>query len=82
MDKALLRQICLQVCNIIRCMFLRRWRCLAYAVHYGLKSVGEVITIQQGRFVERPSEIYVQVETSMNVLVSGGVKIIARGQFF
>lgn len=57
----------------------------AYLVHHGLAAPGRVLTIRQGRFVHRPSEIRVRVEgppeAPARVLVGGEVAMAARGVF-
>jgi trans-2,3-dihydro-3-hydroxyanthranilate isomerase len=42
--------------------------------------VDEVITLKQGRFVGRPSRITVQANAAGEMLVSGGVVVLARGR--
>jgi PhzF family phenazine biosynthesis protein len=55
-----------------------------YLVKHNLAQYNETMTIKQGRFVGRPSEISVMVEhydeLGMSVLVSGDVCIFACGQ--
>lgn len=57
----------------------------AYLVRHGLAEPGRPLTIRQGRFVHRPSEIRVRVEgppeAPERVLVGGEVAMAARGVF-
>jgi trans-2,3-dihydro-3-hydroxyanthranilate isomerase len=52
----------------------------AYLLQHGAATAGEVITLKQGRFVGRPSKITVQANAAGEILVSGGVVVLARGQ--
>jgi PhzF family phenazine biosynthesis protein len=58
----------------------------AYLVRHGLESpTGAEITLHQGRFVGRPSQIRIQVEATGDeitaVRVTGDVRMVARGVF-
>lgn len=53
----------------------------AYLLHHGAAKANEVITLRQGRFAGRPSRITVQANAAGEMLVSGGVVVLARGQF-
>jgi PhzF family phenazine biosynthesis protein len=63
----------------------------AYLVRHGLASPNEEITLHQGRFLGRPSEIRVQIEGAAGdagdageiaaVYVTGDVRMVARGVF-
>ncbi|MGE5334066.1 MAG: PhzF family phenazine biosynthesis protein [Nitrososphaerota archaeon] len=58
----------------------------AYLVRHGLASPdGATITLRQGRFVGRPSQIRVQVESAGSevtaVRVTGDIRMVARGSF-
>ncbi len=53
---------------------------IAYLVHQGKKRVGEIITLEQGRFVGRPSHIRGQVDAQGDVLISGEVVLFASGE--
>jgi trans-2,3-dihydro-3-hydroxyanthranilate isomerase len=57
----------------------------AYLVKYGTSRVNQEIVLSQGRFVGRPSLLYVTVKAKSNntlaVLVAGDVRPIASGQF-
>jgi len=57
----------------------------AYLVRHGLAAPDRELTIRQGRFVQRPSEIRVRVEgppeAPARVLVGGDVAMTARGVF-
>jgi trans-2,3-dihydro-3-hydroxyanthranilate isomerase len=53
----------------------------AYLLQHGAASAGDVITLKQGRFVGRPSKITVQANAAGEIMVSGGVVVLARGQF-
>ncbi|MCK9240238.1 PhzF family phenazine biosynthesis protein [Desulfocurvus sp.] len=57
----------------------------AYLVRHGLARPGQELTIRQGRFVHRPSEIRVCVQgparAPERVLVAGDVVMAARGAF-
>lgn len=57
----------------------------AYLVRQGLASPGTEITVYQGRFLGRPSQIRVQVDVVNGkiaaVRVSGDVRMVARGIF-
>lgn len=52
----------------------------AYLVRHGAAATGEVIMLNQGRFVGRPSQIAVQTSAASDVLVSGDVVVVARGE--
>lgn len=57
----------------------------AYLVRHGLAAPGTEITVRQGRFLGRPSQIRVQVDSTdgeiVTVRVSGDVRMVARGVF-
>ncbi|HKT39023.1 MAG TPA: PhzF family phenazine biosynthesis protein [Ktedonobacterales bacterium] len=60
----------------------------AYLVRHGLASTGAEITLQQGRFLGRPSQMRVRVEGADGdareiaaVYVTGDVRMVARGVF-
>ncbi|WP_411885761.1 PhzF family phenazine biosynthesis protein [Polaromonas sp. YR568] len=53
----------------------------AYLLQHGAAAAGDVITLKQGRFVGRPSKITVQANAAGETMVSGGVVMLARGQF-
>jgi len=53
----------------------------AYLLQHGAASAGDVITLKQGRFAGRPSKITVQADAAGDIMVSGGVVVLARGQF-
>jgi trans-2,3-dihydro-3-hydroxyanthranilate isomerase len=53
----------------------------AYLLQHGAAAPGDVITLKQGRFVGRPSKITVQANGAGEIMVSGGVVVLARGQF-
>lgn len=60
----------------------------AYLVRHGLASAGAEITLQQGRFLGRPSQMRVRVEGADGdageiaaVYVTGDVRMVARGVF-
>jgi predicted PhzF superfamily epimerase YddE/YHI9 len=63
----------------------------AYLVRHGLASPSEEITLNQGRFLGRPSELRVRVEGAAGdagnageiaaVYVTGDVRMVARGVF-
>lgn len=54
-------------------------------VHFGLAAAGERIVIHQGRFVDRPSQMLVEVRGEAgqigDILLSGSVCMIAEGRF-
>jgi trans-2,3-dihydro-3-hydroxyanthranilate isomerase len=52
----------------------------AYLVRHGLAEAEREIILGQGRFVGRPSEMRLSVEAD-GVLLSGEVRMIARGEF-
>lgn len=52
----------------------------AYLLHHGAAKAGEVITIKQGRFAGRPSRITVEANAAGEMLVSGGVVVLAHGR--
>ena len=52
----------------------------AYLAQHGAAAPGELITLKQGRFVGRPSKITVQANAAGDIMVSGGVVVLARGQ--
>jgi len=49
-------------------------------MQHGAAAAGELITLKQGRFLGRPSRIMVQRDASGDIMVSGGVVVLARGQ--
>ena len=51
----------------------------AYLIKYGLAQANETIIIQQGSFVNRPSEIQV-IEKDTNIYVSGDVCMVGSGK--
>ena len=55
----------------------------AFLVQYGIKKPGEQIAIHQGRFVNRPSIVYVRADMkdtkATNVRVGGYVVDVIRG---
>lgn len=53
----------------------------AYLRHHRAAAANETITLKQGRFVGRPSKITVAANTVGEMLVSGGVVVLARGEF-
>jgi trans-2,3-dihydro-3-hydroxyanthranilate isomerase len=57
----------------------------AYLVRHGLASSNIEITLHQGRFLGRPSQMRVRVDVSngeiVAVYVTGGVRMVARGVF-
>lgn len=53
---------------------------IASLVHHGIKMVGETITLEQGRFVGRPSLINGRVDARGHVLISGDVALFASGE--
>jgi PhzF family phenazine biosynthesis protein len=53
----------------------------AYLVQHGAAKTDETILIQQGRFLNRPSQLYVTV-TPSGVQVGGDVCMVARGEWF
>lgn len=57
----------------------------ALLVRHGLASAGETLTLRQGRFVGRPSEMQVQVledaPAITDILLSGQVCMVASGRF-
>ena len=57
----------------------------AYLVRHGVKQANQEIILHQGRFVGRPSEIFIKVAAESarihSVNVSGGVCMVARGAF-
>jgi PhzF family phenazine biosynthesis protein len=52
----------------------------AYLIQHGAAAAGEFITLKQGRFVGRPSKIMVQADAAGDIMVSGGVVVLARGE--
>ncbi|MEO8389354.1 MAG: PhzF family phenazine biosynthesis protein [Polaromonas sp.] len=52
----------------------------AYLLRHGAAKAGEIITIKQGRFAGRPSRITVQANAAGEMLVSGGVVMLAHGR--
>ncbi|MBH4530980.1 PhzF family phenazine biosynthesis protein, partial [Pseudomonas aeruginosa] len=52
----------------------------AYLVEYGLAARGEPFVLHQGRFLERPSRLDVQVATDGGVRVGGHVQLLARAE--
>lgn len=52
----------------------------AYLVRHGQQSPGEWLTLLQGRWAGRPSELEVRVTASGDVTVRGSVFLIAEGQ--
>jgi len=52
----------------------------AYLVQHGAAAAGDTITLKQGRFLGRPSKIMVQADAAGDIMVSGGVVVLARGQ--
>ncbi|MDF5809482.1 PhzF family phenazine biosynthesis protein [Pseudomonas aeruginosa] len=52
----------------------------AYLVEYGLAARGEPFVLHQGRFLERPSRLDVQVATDGSVRVGGHVQLLARAE--
>ena len=55
----------------------------AYFFKHGRFASSEKITLRQGRFVGRDSEIGIQMDAaSGNMLVSGEVRLLVRGEFF
>lgn len=53
---------------------------IGYLVHHRRKRVGEIVSLKQGRFVGRPSQIHGKVDAQGNVLVSGDVVLFASGE--
>jgi trans-2,3-dihydro-3-hydroxyanthranilate isomerase len=57
----------------------------AYLVRYGARKANQEMVLSQGRFVGRPSLLYVTVrfqsDDALSVLVAGDVRPIASGQF-
>ncbi|EML5862548.1 PhzF family phenazine biosynthesis protein, partial [Pseudomonas aeruginosa] len=49
-------------------------------VEYGLAARGEPFVLHQGRFLERPSRLDVQVATDGSVRVGGHVQLLARAE--
>lgn len=54
----------------------------AYLVRHGAAPVNDTILIQQGRFLNRPSQLYVTVSGEGGVQVAGDVCLVARGEWF
>lgn len=52
----------------------------AYLLRHGAAKVDEVITLKQGRFAGRPSRITVEANAAGEMLVSGGVVVLAHGR--
>ncbi|MGX9060221.1 PhzF family phenazine biosynthesis protein, partial [Pseudomonas aeruginosa] len=52
----------------------------AYLVEYGLAARGEPFVLHQGRFLDRPSRLDVQVATDGSVRVGGHVQLLARAE--
>ncbi|MBH8828894.1 PhzF family phenazine biosynthesis protein, partial [Pseudomonas aeruginosa] len=52
----------------------------AYLVEYGLAARGEPFVLHQGRFLDRPSRLDVQVATDGGVRVGGHVQLLARAE--
>jgi trans-2,3-dihydro-3-hydroxyanthranilate isomerase len=52
----------------------------AYLVRHGLAKAGLEIILRQGRFIGRPSEMRLRVESD-GVFLSGEVRMVARGEF-
>ena len=52
----------------------------AYLVEYGLAACGEPFVLHQGRFLDRPSRLDVQVATDGSVRVGGQVQLLARAE--
>ena len=53
----------------------------AYLRQHRAATAGETIILKQGRFVGRPSKITVAANTVSEMVVSGGVVVLAHGQF-
>ncbi|MGX8997831.1 PhzF family phenazine biosynthesis protein, partial [Pseudomonas aeruginosa] len=52
----------------------------AARVEYGLAARGEPFVLHQGRFLDRPSRLDVQVATDGSVRVGGHVQLLARAE--
>lgn len=53
----------------------------AYLRHHRAATAGETIILKQGRFVGRPSKITVAANSVGEMMVSGGVVVLAHGKF-
>lgn len=53
----------------------------AYLRHHRAATAGETIILKQGRFVGRPSKITVVANSVGEMMVSGGVVVLAHGKF-
>jgi len=54
----------------------------AYLVQQGKRMATEIISLNQGRFVDRPSTIHGSCDAQGHVHVSGNVVLFASGEFF
>lgn len=52
-----------------------------YLIRHGICAAGQTTIINQGRFLGRPSKIFVSKEDDGSMIVSGNVSILARGIF-
>ncbi|MGX8984139.1 PhzF family phenazine biosynthesis protein, partial [Pseudomonas aeruginosa] len=52
----------------------------AYWGEYGFAARGEPFVLHQGRFLDRPSRLDVQVATDGSVRVGGHVQLLARAE--